>query len=69
MIGVNRKPSLSTLTSQDVIRYCHHQNLTSGRVRELAPHAYCNHFKNAPDCVALFIPGDQFLSAALDMDR
>jgi len=39
------------------------------RVQELATKAYWNQFKNAPDFVVLFIPGDQFLSAALDNDR
>lgn len=38
------------------------------RVRELASKAYWNQFRNAPDFVILFIPGDQFLGAALDLD-
>jgi DNA recombination protein RmuC len=38
------------------------------RVRELASKAYWNQFSNAPDFVILFIPGDQFLSSALDQD-
>jgi DNA recombination protein RmuC len=47
----------------------HHARKVRERVRELAAKAYWNQFKNAPDFVVLFIPGDQFLSAALDMDR
>jgi DNA recombination protein RmuC len=39
------------------------------RVQELAGKAYWNQFKNSPDFVVLFIPGDQFLSAALDNDH
>lgn len=39
------------------------------RVQELATKGYWNQFKNAPDFVVLFIPGDQFLSAALDNDH
>lgn len=39
------------------------------RVRELASKNYWAQFKNAPDFVVLFIPGDQFLSAALEGDR
>ncbi|MDH5217932.1 MAG: DNA recombination protein RmuC [Gammaproteobacteria bacterium] len=39
------------------------------RVRELASKAYWQQFDNAPDFVVLFIPGDQFLSAALDIDH
>lgn len=38
------------------------------RVRELASKSYWTQFKNSPDFVVLFIPGDQFLSAALDKD-
>lgn len=47
----------------------HHARKLRERVRELATKAYWNQFKNAPDFVVLFIPGDQFLSAALDVDR
>ncbi len=47
----------------------HHARKVRERVRELATKAYWNQFKNAPDFVVLFIPGDQFLSAALDVDH
>ena len=47
----------------------HHARKVRERVRELATKAYWNQFKNAPDFVGLFIPGDQFLSAALDVDH
>jgi len=39
------------------------------RVRELSTKAYWSQFSKAPDFVILFIPGDQFLTAALDEDR
>ncbi len=39
------------------------------RVRELAAKDYWAQFKRSPDFVVMFIPGDQFLSAALDVDR
>ena len=39
------------------------------RVRELASKTYWGQFTKAPDFVILFIPGDQFLSAALDKDH
>ncbi|MFQ5937076.1 MAG: DNA recombination protein RmuC, partial [Acidiferrobacterales bacterium] len=39
------------------------------RVRELAAKAYWSRFARAPDFVVLFIPGEQFLGAALDVDR
>ena len=38
------------------------------RVRELAGKRYWEQFDNAPDFVVLFIPGEQFLSAAFDVD-
>ncbi len=47
----------------------HHSRKVRERVRELAGKAYWQQFKNTPDFVVLFIPGDQFLSAALDHDR
>jgi len=47
----------------------HHARKVRERVRELSSKAYWTQFKNAPDFVILFIPGDQFLGAALDVDR
>jgi len=47
----------------------HHARKLRDRVRELAAKAYWNQFRKAPDFVVLFIPGDQFLAAALDADR
>ncbi|MEJ2688272.1 MAG: DNA recombination protein RmuC [Gammaproteobacteria bacterium] len=46
-----------------------HARKVRERVRELAAKSYWQQFANAPDFVVLFIPGDQFLSAALDLDR
>ncbi|MCC5857958.1 MAG: DNA recombination protein RmuC [Ectothiorhodospiraceae bacterium] len=46
-----------------------HARKLRDRVRELAAKAYWQQFSNTPDFVVLFIPGDQFLSAAQDMDR
>jgi DNA recombination protein RmuC len=42
-----------------------HAGIVAGRVRELAAKAYWTQFEAAPDFVILFIPGDQFLTAAL----
>lgn len=39
------------------------------RVNELSQKAYWSQFKNAPNFVVLFIPGDQFLSTALEYDK
>ncbi len=47
----------------------HHARNVRKRVDELADKAYWNQFSRSPDFVVLFIPGDQFLSAALDHDR
>ncbi|HEX2585266.1 MAG TPA: DNA recombination protein RmuC [Steroidobacteraceae bacterium] len=42
-----------------------HANSVSERVRQLSAKSYWAQFENSPDFVILFIPGDQFLSAAL----
>lgn len=42
-----------------------HANAVAVRVRELAAKSYWSQFEKSPDFVILFIPGDQFLSAAL----
>ena len=43
-----------------------HARKVAERVRELASKAYWAQFDNSPQFVVLFIPGDQFLSAAMD---
>ncbi len=50
---------------QELVR---HARNVRNRVNELAAKAYWAQFSNAPDFVVLFIPGDQFLGAALDKD-
>jgi DNA recombination protein RmuC len=42
-----------------------HASIVAGRIRELAGKAYWSQFERSPEFVILFIPGDQFLSAAL----
>lgn len=46
-----------------------HARKVRERVRELAGKAYWQQFSSSPDFVVLFIPGEQFLNAALDIDR
>ncbi|VAW88895.1 DNA recombination protein RmuC [hydrothermal vent metagenome] len=45
-----------------------HAHNVRQRIRELGSKAYWKQFKNTPDFVVLFIPGDHFLSAALDIE-
>ncbi|MFN2348875.1 MAG: DNA recombination protein RmuC [Thioalkalivibrio sp.] len=45
-----------------------HARKVRERMKELASKAYWTQFKESPDFVILFIPGDQFLSAALEHD-
>lgn len=42
-----------------------HANMVAQRVRQLSAKSYWAQFAKSPDFVILFIPGDQFLSAAL----
>lgn len=42
-----------------------HASQVEARVRELASKAYWSQFKKSPEFAVLFLPGDQFLSAAL----
>ncbi len=46
-----------------------HARNVRARVRELAQKSYWSQFKHAPDFVVLFIPGEQFLAAALEQDN
>lgn len=46
-----------------------HARFVRERVRELSSKSYWSQFQHSPDFVVMFIPGDQFLNAALDIDR
>jgi len=45
-----------------------HARIVRARVRELAARRYWEQLEDSPEFVILFIPGDQFLSAALEQD-
>ena len=42
-----------------------HAQIVGARIRELASKQYWTQFEHSPDFVVLFLPGDQFLTAAL----
>jgi hypothetical protein len=42
-----------------------HAQIVGARIRELASKQYWSQFERSPDFVVLFLPGDQFLTAAL----
>jgi len=46
----------------------HYRNVKQ-RIKELSLKQYWQQFDRSPDFVILFIPGDQFLSSALDQDK
>jgi DNA recombination protein RmuC len=43
-----------------------HATNVSARIKELSSKSYTDQFENSPEFVILFVPGDQFLTAALD---
>lgn len=62
----------ATEQTNDADRQVHllrHSKQVRERVKELAKKSYWYQFKNTPDFVVLFIPGDQFLSSALELDH
>jgi DNA recombination protein RmuC len=60
---------LSAVEAQDdetrILQLRRHAQMVGARVRELASKQYWSQFERSPDFVVLFLPGDQFLSAAL----
>lgn len=56
-------------SSQQATLLQQHFRNVKGRIKELSRKQYWQQFEQSPDFVILFIPGDQFLSAALDIDK
>jgi DNA recombination protein RmuC len=50
---------------QRVAQLRRHAQIVGARIRELASKQYWTQFEHSPDFVVLFLPGDQFLGAAL----
>ncbi len=46
-----------------------HVRNVRNRIKELSAKSYWEQFSRSPDFAVLFIPGEQFLSSALDLDR
>ncbi len=63
---------LAAVEAQDdtnrVVELQRHARNVRDRVRELSSKGYWQQFPQSPDFVVLFIPGDQFLSSALEVD-
>jgi len=55
----------STTDEARAVALRRHAQAVAERVRQLSSKNYWNQFEKSPDFVILFIPGDQFLSAAL----
>ncbi|HKE96515.1 MAG TPA: DNA recombination protein RmuC [Povalibacter sp.] len=55
----------ATTDEQRALALRRHAQGLAERVRQLGAKSYWNQFERSPDFVILFIPGDQFLSAAL----
>lgn len=61
--------AISATADDDRRRFLrHHASKVRERMRELASKAYWEQFSRSPDFVVLYIPGDQFLAAALEND-
>jgi DNA recombination protein RmuC len=61
--------AISATSDEDRRRFLkHHASKVRERMRELAAKAYWEQFDNSPDFVVLYIPGEQFLAAALEHD-
>lgn len=58
----------STDEQQKLVELQRHARKMRDQVKDLASKAYWGQFKQSPDYVVLFVPGEQFLGAALEHD-
>lgn len=61
----------ASATSDDTLRRTHlkrHANNVRARSSELSAKSYYNQFKNSPEFVIMFLPGEAFLYAAVEQD-
>lgn len=63
---------LSAIQAKDDLTRKHelkrHAQIIRGRIKELSRKNYWSEYSQSPEFVVLFIPGEQFLSAALEVD-
>jgi DNA recombination protein RmuC len=64
---------LAAVEAQDdevrVAQLRRHAQIVAARIRELSAKQYWSQFERSPDFVVLFLPGDQFLAAALQINH
>ena len=64
---------LAAVEAQDdeerTVQLRRHAQIVGARVRELSSKQYWSQFEDSPEFVVLFLPGDQFLTAALQEDH
>ena len=66
VLAVDAKFPLSAYLDADLLK---HAQQLSRHIATLASREYWSQFPDAPEMVVLFLPGDHFLSAALEHDR
>jgi DNA recombination protein RmuC len=63
-----REAAVATDPAQRALKLAEHAAKVRGHIDALAARAYWEQFTPSPEFVVLFLPGDQFLAAALEAD-